>query len=64
MGVICDSKPPPAETESHHITTKAIVYQESIRGRVGGERGGCREAEKQQSKVNVVVVGAGMRGFS
>ena len=29
---------------------------------VGEGTGGCREAEKQQSKVNVVV--GGMRGFS
>ena len=34
-------------------------------GREGGERGGCREAKKQQSKVKVVVGGGGgMRGFS
>ena len=32
---------------------------------VGEGTGGCMEAEKQQSKVKVVVVGGGgMRGFS
>ena len=31
---------------------------------VGEGTGGCREAEKQQSKVKVVVGGGGMRGFS
>ena len=41
--------------------------EEEELGGVGRESGGCKEAEKQWSKVNVVVVvvgGGGMRGFS